>query len=405
MSYRNIVEAYHAFVEDQNELAEEFLTNEIYSKVMSWLQNGEPEEEFLNSLLEISSIFNEFQLFSGKLIDLSIYELLEALQVVIGTPEDKERIELHLNGACLPLLASMAEDEYRKHSQSTFSEVDFYIFDIIGGEFPHEAAQALLKQGRFPDIWRTLHYLEDLEDESVVIEILHAINDRLSMVPQKYMILAYLIYRFPERIELLLRGEDDGLGITDRRSIELIRYIYEAAKDFVRDGILTFDYLDRLNPKREAQILFALIFLFEITQSELTPAWIDVIERSMANMWTYRVQSLRGEEREQPLPHFVMSLMGRLNPDELDTLLKTSRLLPIFFENLHRYTKSTFERIISILSEYEDVFLNELELQLSLHSEGSLPRRSRRLSICARILGKRIIEKDGRYYLVEGQNL
>lgn len=263
-----------------------------------------------------------------------------------------------------------------------------------------------MKNGENPDIWLSIRYLDDLEDDSVVIEIIESMIDHLRIVPEKYMILAYLIYRFPERIEAMIRGEDDGLRLSDDTPIELAQSIYDTSRDFVATGILTLDYREKMIPGRQAETMFALLSLFEITQCELNPAWMDVMEQSMANLWTYRLQGMRRIQRHQPLPEFVASILSVLTPEEEERLLVYSRVLALFFENLHRYTRNTFEELLDVLSHRQDLFFDELELQLSLENEGdSMPLRSRRLALCARSLGKQIVERDGRYYLVEGQNL
>lgn len=406
MNGKGIAEAYREFQQDRSQETEEFLTHEIYRNVMAWLQNGYPEERFLHELMEISASYEEPSFRGGNLLELSLWELMEVVHAFNGIPEDREHIQYFLTQARLPLLARIDEDTYRVLSQLEFHEVDFFIYETIGGEFPHDSAQAFLKNGENPDIWLSIRYLDDLEDDSVVIEIIESMIDHLRVVPEKYMILAYLIYRFPERIEAMIRGEDGGLRLSNDTPIELAQSIYVTSRDFIATGILTLDYREKMIPGRKAETMFALLSLFEITQCELNPAWIDVMEQSMANLWTYRLQGMRRIQRHQPLPEFVASILSVLTPEEVEHLLVYSRVLAIFFENLHRYTRNTFEELLDVLSHRQDLFLDELELQLSLENEGnSMPLRSRRLTLCARSLGKQIVKQDGRYYLVEGQNL
>ncbi|PKL30037.1 MAG: hypothetical protein CVV45_19560, partial [Spirochaetae bacterium HGW-Spirochaetae-10] len=153
MNGKGIAEAYREFQQDRSQETEEFLTHEIYRSVMAWLQNGHPEERFLNELMEISASYEEPSFRGGNLLELSLWELMEVVHAFNGIPEDREHIQYFLTQARLPLLARIDEDTYRVLSQLEFHEVDFFIYETIGGEFPHDSAQAFLKNGENPDIW------------------------------------------------------------------------------------------------------------------------------------------------------------------------------------------------------------------------------------------------------------
>lgn len=403
---KSIADAYREFHQTPDAETEEFLTHELFRNIMSWLQLGQPEEAFLNELIEISAEYEEPSMRGGHLIDISLWELMEVVHAYNGIPEDRDHIRYFLTQARLPLLARLDQPAYRALSQIEFHEVDFYVYEAIGGDFPHEAAQNFLKNGENPDIWLSIRYLDELEDDSIVIEIIESMISHLRIVPEKYMILSYLVNRFPDRIESLLAGgTDNDLRLSDDTPIDLVRSIYETAREYMNGGILKLDYREKMLADRRPETLFALLSLFEITQGDLTPAWMDVMESSMANLWTYRFQAtVRRTQRHQPLPEFVASIVSVLTPDEEDTLLRRSRVLALFFEHLHRYTRNTFEEMLDVFVRREDLFLDELELQLSLESEHP-PLRSRRLQLCAGRLGKRLVKRDGRFFLAEGTNL
>lgn len=402
---RGIAEAYREFQNERDNETEEFLSHELYRNIMSWMQTGRPEEIFLNELQEISAEYEEPSFRNGSLVEISLWELMEVVQAYNGTPEDRDHIQYFLTQARLPLLARIDEIAYRNMSQLEFHEVDFHIYESIGGEFPHESAQAFLKNGENPDIWLSIRYLDDLDDDDIVIEIVESMLNHLRIVPEKYMILSYLIYRFPEKIEELLRGEGgQELRLSDDTPSDLVQSIYETAREYINGGLLTVDYVTKISPGRQAETLFALLSLFEITQGDLTPAWIDVMERAMASLWTYRLQGMRRVQRHQPLPEFVASIVSVLTPEEEETLMERSRVLPLFFENLHRYTRNSFEEILDVFALREQFFLDELELQLSFSINLS-PLRTRRFQLCAGRLGKQVVQKDGRFFLAEGTNL
>lgn len=403
---RSIADAYREFHHAPDAETEDFLTNELFRNIMAWLQLGQPDEAFLNELVEISAEYEEPSMRGGNLVDISLWELMEVVHAHNGIPEDRDHVRYFLMQARLPLLARLDQPAYRALSQMEFHEVDFYIYEAIGGDFPHEAAQKFLKNGENPDIWLSIRYLDDLEDDTVVIEIIESMIHHLRIVPEKYMILAYLIHRFPVKIEALLAGETGhDLRLSDDTPLDLVRSIRDTAHDYMSSGILKLDYREKMLPGRQPETLFALLSLFEITQGDLTPAWMDVMEYSMANLWTYRFQAtVRRTQRHQPLPEFVASIISVLTPDEEDSLLRRSRVLALFFENLHRYTRNTFEEMLDVFVRREDLFLDELELQISFESEHP-PMRARRLQLCAGRLGKRLVKRDGRFFLAEGTNL
>lgn len=107
MNGKGIAEAYREFQQDRSQETEEFLTHEIYRSVMAWLQNGHPEERFLNELMEISASYEEPSFRGGNLLELSLWELMEVVHAFNGIPEDREHIQYFLTQARLLAGASM----------------------------------------------------------------------------------------------------------------------------------------------------------------------------------------------------------------------------------------------------------------------------------------------------------
>ncbi|MBW7857547.1 MAG: hypothetical protein H3C43_04460 [Leptonema sp. (in: Bacteria)] len=402
---KGIADAYREYQADHDPILEDYLIHEIYRYIMAWLKNDQPDESFLAEIMELMAQYEEPLVRGGTLLDLCLWELMEVAHAYYGTTKDREQIRHFLTQARLPLLARINEDTYRALSQIEFHEVDFFIHEIIDGNFPHEAAQSFLKTSQNPDIWLTIRYLDELEGDSIIIDIIESMLHNLQIVPEKYMMLAYLIYCFPEKVESWIHDLDQiDLRLSDDTPIELVESIYNVSIEFLQTGELKLDYRTKMKTGYEAETLFALLSLFEISQTELTPAWIQVIEESIANQWTYRLPSLKRVQRHQPLPEFAISIISVLDSEDTKRLFSESRVLALFFENLHRYTRNTFDELVDILSSYNLVFTEELELQLSLQKD--LPHlRWRRFQLCAGRIGKQLVEKDGRLFLIEGKNL
>lgn len=402
---KGIAEIYRDYQVDHDPSLEDYLIHEIYRHIMSWLKNDQPDELFLVEVMEIMAQYEEPLIRGNHLIDLCLWELMEVTHAYYGTTKDREQIRHFLTQARLPLLARIDEDTYRALSQIEFHEVDFFIHEIIGGNFPHDAAQAFLKRCQNPDIWLTIRYLDELEGDLVIIEIIESMLNHLQIVPEKYMMLAYLVSCFPEKVGSWLHNTDEiGIRLSEDTPIELLESIYNVSIEFLKTGELKLDYRNKMTAGHEAETLFALLSLFEISQTVLTSAWIQVIEESIANQWTYRLPSLKRVQRHQPLPEFAASIISVLDVEDTDQLFNESRVLAIFFENLHRYTRNTFDELVDILSSYRFAFTEELELQLTLQRD--LPHlRWRRFQLCAGRIGKQLIEKDGQLFLIEGKNL
>ena len=401
MKYQLLAQ-YRAYKEGKDQQSEQHLAGLIYRQILFWLENGAPDEDFYMELIELASEIDD-PFFKGErgLLDLCLLELTEALHSYRDLNGNEDVTEFYLREARLPLLARLDESSYRLQKNLEFNEIDFPIFEIIGGAFPHETAQNFIKQKEWVDIWLALRYLDGLEDEGQVLNILERMMEIRKPLPESLILLAYLIMTRPEVMDQYLRGEDAGITIPDRLHADLIQNAYDCSYDFVWNGELALSYIESIDPNFKNEVLFCLLSMFEISQCQLSPAWVQAIEESVRNPWPYDERLESGVFRHQPLVEFSASILALLSEEELFDVLETSRILIYFFENLGTYTGQAFEDMLEALCRVEGLFLHELEFQLEQLMNSSKARIQKRMQRCARAIGREVIFRDGRPTLID----
>jgi hypothetical protein len=398
--------AYRNYIDYEDKQAEEFLIYELYKQTQYWLKHGEPDLNFLFEFLELSVEFEEEPIGIKNLLYLGLKELIEALDYYNLFEKSSSTLEKHLNQALMSFLAWIDEPTYRKMKNTHFSESDFYIYEIIGGEFPHDSAQTFLKTTTEVDVWIVIKYLEEITDQSTVIEIIESLLHNLKVLPDKYMLIAYFILRYPDLVKQVYHSNSKKdvafFSLPADIHYEKIYSIFKASEEFLFFGELRMNFYEKIkNPKHESIVLLALLTMFEITNTNLTPAWIEVFERSIGNLWSYKYRSLNQTKKHQLLPEFAANIIAFLSEEEQKYIYETSKIFIIFFENIHRYSKQTFEEISDLLSLNTNIF--EEELQFHLYLAERSPLIFKRLEICASKIYKKIIRKRNTFELIDAE--
>ena len=403
----DLISAYRNYIDYEDKQAEEFLIYELYKQTQFWLKNGEPESSFLIEFIELALEFEEEPFGIKNLLDLGLNELIDALNYYNGFEKSSSSMEKHLNQALMSFLAWIDEPTYRKMKNIHFLESDFYIYEIIGGEFPHDSAQTFLKTTQEVDVWLVIKYLEEITDQSNIIEIIESLLHNLKVLPDKYMLIAYFILRYPDLIKQIFSHNKKDIAFFSLPSdihYEEIYSIFKASEEFLFFGELRMNFYEKLkNPKHESIVLLALLTMFEITNSNLTPSWVEVFERSIGNLWSYKYRSLNQPKKHQLLPEFAVNIIAFLSEEEQKYIYETSKIFIIFFENIHRYSKQTFEEISDLLSLNTTIF--EEELQFHLYLAERSPLILKRLQECASKIYKKIIRKGNTFELIDAEEV
>jgi len=376
---------YSDYRENNNRDAGEQFAGHMHRLLSSWIENGSPDEEFVDQFQEFMEELQSVPPDQSDLLDLGIMHALEAVNLHKETRnEDALRIAAE---ARFPFLAYLDEDSYRHTTSLAFHEIDFQIYERIRGNFPHEAARNYLLNSKRTDLWAAIRYLESLESREESLELLAAMMTRRQVLPERLILLAFWLLLDPEILTSPGKPEFDEEGLLDSIS-RVIR------NDMGSEG-LDASWSERLSPVFENEILFFLQAYFEISGSPLSPGWVCLLEKSIGNHWRVIVPDFP-DELHEPNPEFAGSILHLLEEEQLENLLKTSLILPLFFENVEKYVDFSFFEISSGLARMEDTFLEELSHALArLPSEVSELTRSR-LEDCAELLGCNLVTDNGR---------
>lgn len=404
----DLITAYRNYMDYEDKQAEEFLIYELYKQTQYWLKNGSPDNSFLIEFIELALEFEEEPFGIKNLLDLGLNELIDALNYYNGFEKNSESVEKHLNQALMSFLAWIDESTYRKMKHIHFLESDFYIFEIIGGDFPHESAQIFLKTTQEVDIWLAIKYLEELTDQTIIQEIIEALLHNIKTLPDKYMLIAYFILRYPDLVKNLFESQNKNhlsfIALPSDIHYDEIHSIFKASEEFLFFGNLKMNFYEKLqNPKHETIVLLALLTMFEITSTNLTPAWIEVFERSIGNLWSYKYRAVNQYKKHQPLPEFAINIIAFLTEEEQKLIYETSKIFHIFFENIHRYSKQTFEELSDLLSLNPSIFEEELHYHLHLAEKSQLIYK--RLEECASKIYKKIIRRGNSFELIDAEEI
>ncbi|MDH5657338.1 MAG: hypothetical protein OEZ34_15610 [Spirochaetia bacterium] len=394
-----LVNQYKRYKEQNDEESGEVFAHHLYRVLSSWIENGVEDSSFVDEFWELFGSIDGGSLSGTDLIDLGILQTAEALSFYKENDRSKNN-NFYLTEARLPFFAFIEEKTYRLIKNIEFTEIDFQIFEIIGGTFPHDAAQNFLMKNEWADIWLTLRYLDSLEDIDLRIEILEKVLNIRNTLPEKLLFLAYLYLIDSSYILNAFSKEPVSKSITLPPDIteEIAADIYQVIMPFLETGTLDTSWETRMSEKMERETVFVLLALFEISQCPLNPGWIAVLERGVSVFWNESIYSGHGKYIPQPIQEFAASILGLFPDEEAESLLETSRILILFMENLHLYSEESFYDLLTPLTRFEEFFYEELEFQLHRHRYDSLQKKRyiRRIKICAERIGYTLTIVNGR---------
>lgn len=392
-----MIDLYRVYKEKEDQETGSTIANYFYRQLNYWIEYGKPEETFLAGFWKFWAEAQDIIGAPADLIDLGLAQTAEALSLYKDDPGPVSS-DYYIYEARLPFLAFLDEQGYRMARSIEFSEIDFHIFEIIGGDFPEEVAQNFLKENEWADIWTSLRYLDSLDpihESEVRISILERMLAIRKTVQEKLIILAYIFYSDRG----ILTG-DDPLEITLPSDFppEFIRSLIHITGEFYEEGSLSVNFEERLNDQFENESVFFLLSLFEISQMEVSPSWIRVLELGMQKIWTYPFPELDGTMKiHQPMQEFTASILSLLSDEDLGQILESSLVLPIFFENLDRYNTEIFLHLLGTFSRKDELLLQELLIAMpgSIQQEREQEFLQGRHQEIASYLGKEIKIRNG----------
>ncbi len=348
----------------------EILAATFYSELTHWITTGSPNEQFLDEFWDLYTHIQDSQSApSGDLIDLGIMQTAEAVHQYHQEDEkDTNPAVFYVNEARWPFFAYIDEQSYRLARTEDFSEIDFYIFEIIGGDFPHTAAKEFLIENDWADIWTALRYLDTVPGADDRYHLINELFLRRKTVHEKLILLAYLVFTENEYIEALLI--EGTLKLPAEFGEDFVFYIYNLLDAALYGHPLSVDWKHRLHEKYVNYTLFFLLAYFEISQTELSPGWVSVIEQSLDTVWDYSVISDDNVTySHQPLQDFTANLLQLFTEEDLSSLLETSLIYPVFFRNIDRYNPESLENLLGILLRNEELMLRELAARVDAYRD------------------------------------
>lgn len=407
-----LLEKYRVIQETESKEEEESFVGIIYRNLLYWLETGSPDSDFFHELEDLILMLDERILTNpAGLIDIALLELAEGVESyrrfeiqkkknieTVHENRQKDSSEpqgwrFYIEEARRALLARLDEESYRKQSLIQFSEVDFPVFEIIGGRFPHESAQNFLMNEPWIDLWLALRYLDGIEDEDQVLNIVEQMMLNRKAYPEQIILFAYLLLSRPAFIEQYLRNEV-MLRKPDTISEALIQSLYDTAADFLWSGDIAVGFERNIDPAVGSETRFGMLAIFEVSQCPMSPAWVDLFQKTVTDTWMYSIELNGKLRRHQPCVEFTASILSLFTEDELHDLLQTSRILAGFFSHIRYYTAQAFNDLLEILSSVEELFFAELELQIELPVKDR--QTERRLQKAARKIGREIILINGK---------
>lgn len=398
----NIAKIYRKFLENQDKELERILIYELYKKTYSWFINGFPEEQFLNELLELFLDYEE-PIEVKSLLDLGILKLIEVVHLY-NTFENIENsnseLQKSLKQCLMPFLAYIDEISYREMKNIEFLEIDFSIYEIISGELPHHSIQDFLRSTKETDVWTIIKYFEDISNQQIIIELIESLIKNYQTQFEKYILITYLIYRFQKKFEENINFNDkiNIINLPNDISYKELKFIYSLTRNFLTHHKLEMDFFTKFqNSKLETIGLICLLTLFEICNPELTNSWIEVFERSINNLWICNYKQKNVSKKYQPIPEFAINIFAFFQENEQRRILKISKILILFFQNINKYSYKTFEELSDLLSIHSDLFEEELKFQLKYFH----PKNLKRFSKCAFKINKKIVRKGNLLELVD----
>lgn len=390
---------------EHNRMSGYVLANQLYRLLTYWIDAGKPEEDFLQEFQEFSEKLENSSIHLDDLIDLGLIQTIEAINSH-SDAEEAPTIQFYIREARNPFLAFMGENAYRLLKNIDFSEIDFQIFSIIEGDFPHDSAQNFLMENAWADIWTTLRYLDNLDNEEQKLTIMEKVIGIRKTLPEKLIFLAYLYLSTPK---ILMDYVDEGLhqvhfNLPGDVSPDFVRALLTTMGEHLHSGQLDTAWEWRLPPIYASEILFTMLAILEISLCKITPGWVRALERSVCDFWNVESHSHDTGNLYQPVAEFTYEILKLLPPSELHRLLESSLVLPLFFENLKSYYEELFEELLPVMSSHERAFQKELMLRLSdyCHSAGAQElEMDGRIQACAAIANQEIVLKNGEPHLID----
>ncbi len=358
-----MLELYRAYKDEKDHGAANQLAGHFYRQLNYWIENGHPSAEFTEEFWELFSDIQGSLTSTTDLIDLGLMQTAEAITVYRQDEQTHSISDFYIYEARLPFFAFMDEGGYRLMKNIEFSEIDFHIYEIIQGDFPDEVAQSFLRENEWVDIWTALRYLDTLEEQETRFDILENMLEKRKTIQEQIIVLAYVFFAENDFDGNL--NDEKEFSIPEVFDPIMINAVLRILEDFYTDGELKTSWEENVPVEYENEILFFLISFFEISQSEISPAWIRVLERGMNTIWTYPFPEMDGSVKiHQPIQEFTASIITLFNESELAQFLETSLAFPIFFENLNKYNNESFQQFLGAFTRREDLLLNELQFAL-----------------------------------------
>jgi hypothetical protein len=374
---------YSRYRETNDRHAGEDFASHMHRLLSSWVEHGSPDEGFVEQFQEFTEELQSIPPDQSDLLDLGIMHAMEALNL---QKENKPQEAVRLaSEARFPFLAFLDENSYRNSTNVAFHEVDFQIYERIRGNFPHEAARNYLLNSKRADLWSAIRYMESLESRSDARELISAMLSRRVVVPEKLILLAFWIFLEPDLLQNH-RVEDVDSGLLDA--------VIQLLPPRLQEDGLDAAWVERLDPHFENELLFFLQAYFEISGNPLTPGWVCLLEKSVANHWRLTVPEFPDEVHE-PNPEFAGSILHLLEEEQIEPLLKTSLIMPTFFEHMERYVDFSFYEICYGIARYDDLLREELEHFVSSLTTLPSDLMRTRLEDCAEVVGCELVIKDG----------
>ncbi|MBX7057169.1 MAG: hypothetical protein K1X75_03820 [Leptospirales bacterium] len=399
------VQSYLAYRDGGDVEAGRELAGLIYRLLSQWLEQEKPPPDFLDQFDAFLEALDGRTLSPEDLLELGLLHCAEAIAGYRSDEESDESMRFYLNEARLPLFALIEENAYRMLKRFDFSEIDFQIFEIIQGPFPHESAQNFLLENEWVDVWLTLRYVDSLPASELDLDLLERLMERRSAEHERLIMLAYMLFARREVIwELLSQsGRPDLFQLPPGIPLSLVASLYELTEHGIQDGQLRVDYSTFQAGAPREPWLFCLLAYFEISQAGPAPGWLGLIEECSGILWTCSIHEEDQTIDYQPCAEYAAAALARLSDDELLLALQTSRVLPVFFSRLEAYNAEAFQAFLSALARHPALLLAELELAIE-SDDRNRPRRLR-LAACADAIGYAIIRRRGNVSLVKRDEL
>lgn len=395
------LEKYLAYKKEEDREAGREFARRLYQILSRWLEEEKPDAVFVQEFEAFFARIDERELNPRDLLDVGVVHAAEAVSAYRSREESPESLRFYVNEARQPFFALIEENAYRMLKNFDFTEIDFQIFDIIQGPFPHDAAQNFLLENGWVDVWAALRYIDSLPESQLELELLERIMLQRETPHERLILLAYLYFARRPILDAALEASDPRsvFNFTDEFTPAFLLELRGIIDESIRGGELSTAFEDRLPGRWTDEIVFFLLAYFEISHAPLSPGWVRLLEIGIASLWTATAQESGEEIVYQPSAEFTASLLGLFTEEELNETLSTALILPRFFENLERYNPEAFQAYVSVFARAPDLLLAELEL--SVGSDLRDRMRNKRLAALAEAIGYEIVRKAGAVRLVK----